>query len=74
MKIFFYHGFLSVIEDLMPIDSKIGYVFSNDSFTMVRYTFETCDYISRSMIYRDNQFCSLFKIDQLNGMIQGEIY
>jgi hypothetical protein len=53
----------------MPIDAKIGYIYSNDSYNLVRYTFDTCDYMSRSMIYRDSQFCSLFKLDQFNGII-----
>jgi hypothetical protein len=51
----------------MPLGFEIGYVISNDSYNMITYSFHSCDYTSKSMIYRDYQFCRLFNIDSKKG-------
>ena len=58
----------------MPIDAKIGYVSSNDSYNMIRYSFESCD--SFELIREKNPIvsvsgnqCDKFKIDSNNGLL-----
>ncbi len=52
----------------MQIDTEIGYAKANNSICSLNYYFSSCEYVSNSITYNDNEFCRLFKIDQSTGM------
>ncbi len=51
----------------MQIDNDIGYAIANSSICLLYYRFSSCDYVSSSITYNDNEFCHLFKIDPWSG-------
>ena len=52
----------------MFVNSTIGFVTANSTSNNIIYSFDSCEYVSKSIIYKDSQFCKLFAIDQNYGL------
>ena len=64
------NSFSQVVEELTPINYPIGYVVSNTNYNdSIYYYFESCEYVTKSIVYKDLSFCHLFQIDPDYGII-----
>ncbi len=58
------------MDKLATINQKIGLVLANTNFNdSIFYYFETCEYITTSIVYKDLAFCTLFGINEQSGVI-----
>ncbi|CAF0789975.1 unnamed protein product [Brachionus calyciflorus] len=58
-----------LLDEIVPIDYQIGFVEALSNNFQPKYEIITCDLISKTVTYKDPQFCELFKIDSENGII-----